>query len=99
MQPRIRLAFWAASTCCQVMSIHQSLQVLLDKAVLNPFIPQPVLIAGVAPTHMQDLSLGLVELHQVHMDLLLKPVLVPLDGIPSLQCINCTTTIFSRRKG
>jgi len=41
--------------------IHQHPQVLLLRAVLNPFIPQPVLIPGVALTQMQDLALGLVQ--------------------------------------
>jgi len=40
--------------------IHQYPYVLLIRAALNPFILQPVLIAGVAPAQMQDLSLGLI---------------------------------------
>jgi len=36
--------------------IHQYPQVLL-----GPCIPQSVLLEGVAPTHVQDLALGLVE--------------------------------------
>ncbi|KAK4810873.1 hypothetical protein QYF61_013281 [Mycteria americana] len=62
-------------------------------AALNPFIPQSVLILGIALTQVQALALGLVELHEVHMGPLLKPVQVPLDGIPSLQRINCTTQL------
>ncbi|KAK4831706.1 hypothetical protein QYF61_018758 [Mycteria americana] len=62
-------------------------------AAHNPFIPQSVLILEIALTEVQDLALGLVELHEVHMGPLLKPVKVPLDGIPSLKCINCTTQI------
>ncbi|GAB0180776.1 cAMP-dependent protein kinase inhibitor alpha [Grus japonensis] len=54
---------------------------------------QPLLILGIAPTHVQDLALGLVELHEVHMGPPLKPVQVPLDGIPSLRCVNCTTQL------
>ncbi|KAK4810535.1 hypothetical protein QYF61_004498 [Mycteria americana] len=61
--------------------IHQYPQVLLCRTILNPFTPQPVLILGIAPNHVQALALGLVELHEVHMGLLLKPVKVPLDGI------------------
>jgi len=30
---------------------------------------------------VQDLALGLVELHEVHMNPLLKPIKIPLDGI------------------
>jgi len=62
--------------------IHRYPQVLL-RAVLNPFIPQPVLIAGVALTQMQDLAYGPVEPHEVHTSPLLKLVQVSLDGIPS----------------
>jgi len=63
--------------------IHQYPQVLLGRAVLDPLIPQPVLIPGVAPTQMQDLALGLVEPHEVHTGPLLKVVRVFLNDIPS----------------
>jgi len=45
--------------------IHQDPHVLLSRAALHPFIPQPVLIAGVAPIQMQDFALGLLELCEV----------------------------------
>jgi len=38
--------------------IPQHPQVLLGRAALHPFIPQPVLVPGVAPTQVQDLALG-----------------------------------------
>ncbi|KAK4826321.1 hypothetical protein QYF61_007406 [Mycteria americana] len=63
--------------------IHQYPQVLLHRAALNPFVPQPE----------QDLALGLVEPHEVHIGPLLKLVQVPLDGIPSLRHVNCTTQL------
>ena len=44
----------------------------------------------VALTQVQDLALGCVEPHEVHQCPLLKPVQVPLDGIPSLWCIDHT---------
>ena len=56
-------------------------------------IPQPVLIPGVAPTQTQDFALGLVEPHKVHMSPFLKLVQVPLNGIQSLRCVNCTTQL------
>ncbi|KAK4825953.1 LOW QUALITY PROTEIN: hypothetical protein QYF61_003471 [Mycteria americana] len=62
--------------------IHQYPRVLLRRAAPNPFIPQPILIPGIAPTQVHDLALGLVEPHQVHMGPLLELVQVPLDGIP-----------------
>ncbi|KAK4808270.1 hypothetical protein QYF61_020751 [Mycteria americana] len=73
--------------------IHQYPQVLLLRAALNPFIPQPALILGVAPTQMQDLALGLVDPHEVHMGPLLQLAQVPLDGIPSLRYVNRTTQL------
>ncbi|KAK4818497.1 hypothetical protein QYF61_014227 [Mycteria americana] len=73
--------------------INQHPQVLLLRAALNPFSAQPVFVLGIAATHVQDLALGLVELHEVHMGPPLKPVKVPLDGIPSLQAVYCTTQL------
>jgi len=72
---------------------HQCPQVLLSRAALKPFIPHPVLILGVALTHVQGLALGLVGPHEVHMHPLLELVQVPLDGILSLRCANCTTQL------
>jgi len=65
----------------------------LCRAALNPVIPCYILIVGSALTPVQDFVLGLDELHQVHVDLLFKPIKVPLDGIPSHWCINCTTQL------
>ncbi|KAK4824031.1 hypothetical protein QYF61_009622 [Mycteria americana] len=71
--------------------INQHPQVLLLKASLNPFSTQPVFVLGIALTHVQDLALGLAELHEVGTGPNLKPVKVPLDGTPSLQRVDCTT--------
>ncbi|XP_058694567.1 uncharacterized protein LOC131579091 [Poecile atricapillus] len=40
--------------------IRQHPQVLLHRASLNPFIPQPVMIPGVSPKQVQDLALYLM---------------------------------------
>ncbi|KAK4816932.1 hypothetical protein QYF61_025428 [Mycteria americana] len=73
--------------------IHQYPQVRLGRAALNPFIPQPVLILGVAPTQVQNLALILVECHEVHRGPLLELVQVPLDGMPSLRLVNRTSQL------
>jgi len=73
--------------------IHQYLQDLLGRAALSSFSAQPIFVLGIAPTHVQDLALDLVEFHEVHTGPLLKPVQVPLDGIPSLQHIDHTTQL------
>jgi len=72
---------------------HQYPQVLLHKAALNPFILQPLLTPGFAPTQVQDPALGLVGPREVHTGPLLKLVQVPLHGIPSLRCVDHTTQL------
>ena len=79
-------------TCVQ-LCIHQYPQVLLSRVALNPFIPQPVLIAGVAPTQMQDLGPGLVEPREADTDQPLHVFQVPLDGILSFWLVNCITQL------
>jgi len=44
-------------------------------------------------TQVQDLTFGLVELHGAHTGPLLKPVKVPLRGVPSLKHINTITEV------
>jgi len=73
--------------------IHQYPQVLLLRAALEPLSSQPLFVFEVAPTHVQDLALGLVELHVVHAGPPLQPVKVPLNGISSLQCVSRTTQL------
>jgi len=73
--------------------MYQHPQVLLLRAALNSFSAQPVFVLGIAPTHVQDLALGLLKLHEVRTGPPLEPVRVPLDGIPSLQRVDCTTQL------
>ncbi|KAK4818032.1 hypothetical protein QYF61_004156 [Mycteria americana] len=78
--------------CKRTLSAHVQLfisqypQVLLHRAALNPFIPQPILIPGVALTQVQNP-------HEVHRGPLLELVQVPLDGILSLRRVNRTTQL------
>jgi len=67
--------------------------VLLGRAALSPFIPQAVLILGVALTQVQDPAIGLAEPHDVHIGPLLQLVQVPLDDISSLRRFGCTTQL------
>jgi len=50
-------------------------------------------VLGIALTHVQDLALGLIELHEARTGPPLQPVQVPLVGIPSLQRVKCTTQL------
>ncbi|KAK4830184.1 hypothetical protein QYF61_008975 [Mycteria americana] len=77
----------------QMFSTDENQALNDDGAALNPFSAQPVLVLGIAPTQVQDLALGLVELHEVCTGPPLKPVKVPLDGIPSLQRVDHTTQL------
>ena len=72
--------------------INQHPQVLL-RAALHPFSTQPGFELGMAPTRVQDLALGLVELQEVRMGPPLQPAQVPLDGSPSLQPVDRTTQL------
>lgn len=51
------------------------------------------MVLGIASAQMHGLSLGLVEPHEVRTDPPLTPAQVPLDYIPSLQCVHCTTLL------
>ena len=64
MQPRIWLAFWAVRAPCSHMSpaIHWCTQVLFGRAVLHPYTPQPLLIAGAATSQVQALHLDVLYL-------------------------------------
>lgn len=47
--------------------INQHSQILLLRAVLNPFSAQSVSVLKIAPTQVQDVALGLVVLPKVGM--------------------------------
>ncbi|KAK4827398.1 LOW QUALITY PROTEIN: hypothetical protein QYF61_017803 [Mycteria americana] len=90
----------AEGTFCSIIQIsNEDVEQDWTQAALSPFIPLacidtgdcPELILGIAPT--QDPTLGLVEPHEVHTGPLLQLVQVPLDGIPSLRHVNCTTQL------
>ena len=44
-------------------------------------------------TQVQDFALGFIEPHHVHLGLLLEPVQVAVDGILSLEHVDCTTQL------
>ena len=73
--------------------INQRPQVLC-RAALNPLFAQPGFVLGIALTHVWDLALGLVELHEDCTGPPFQPVQVPLDGtsLPS-SIVGCTTQL------
>lgn len=54
--------------------------------MLHPYVPQLVLIAGVAMTQLQQIVLGYIEPKEVYLGLLLEPVYISLNNIPFLSC-------------
>ncbi|KAJ7408904.1 hypothetical protein WISP_117880 [Willisornis vidua] len=62
---------------------------VLTRSALSEFFCQSVLMSGIALTHLQDLALGLLEIHDIPMYLLIKFVQVPLDGNQSFWCVIC----------
>ncbi|NWI43994.1 TNPO1 protein, partial [Picathartes gymnocephalus] len=70
---------------------HSSPKISPSRQGCSQFILCPACTcAWDCPAQVQDLELGLAELHEVHTDPPFKPVRVPLDGISSLQCVNRT---------
>jgi len=63
MQPRMPLAFWAASAHCQLIFSFSSTNTPKSRAACNPLIPQAVSMFGFVPTQVQVLALGLDELY------------------------------------
>jgi len=57
-----------------------------------------VLILGIALAQVQDLALGLVEPHKVHVGTVLGLVQVPLGDIPALRCVEHTTHLRDFRQ-
>jgi len=57
-----------------LLAIHQYPQVLFDRAVLHLYLPQLVLVVGIASTQVKGLALGFVEPHEIPLGSLLKPV-------------------------
>lgn len=72
-----------------LLFIHENKQVLFLRADLNEF-SQFVLTSGVTLAHGQHLLLGLVEIHDVLVDTVLKLVQVTLDRIPFFSCVSDT---------
>ncbi|GAB0205421.1 WD repeat-containing protein 36 [Grus japonensis] len=81
----------AHSTAIAGMSFVPGEPLLITNGADNAI--RPVVVLGIAPTHVQDLALGFVELHAVRRGPPLQPVKVTLDGIPSLQHVNRTTQL------
>lgn len=62
----VGLLGWGCTLLAHVQCfIHQNTQIILHRDALNPFFPQRLLILEVALTLVQDLVLGLFELHDV----------------------------------
>lgn len=55
----------------------------LPRAALNSFIPQSVLVLGIASIQLKDLALYLIEFHEIFVDPLLMPARVTLEGMMS----------------
>lgn len=85
LQPGIPLAFWTVRT----LPGHNELLVL-PKAALNPFSTQAEFVFGIAQTQVWDLTLGLVELHDVHRG---PTPIVPLGWHPFPPVLYCTTQL------
>ncbi|KAK4818648.1 hypothetical protein QYF61_016619, partial [Mycteria americana] len=69
-------------------AVNQHPQVLFCLAAFQPLFPKPVALHGVAVAQVQDLALGLVKPHTIHLSPSIQPVQVPLQSLPTLKQIN-----------
>lgn len=90
---QLRMGLMAGFMGCECTLPSRVNQTLLLRAALNPISALPVFVLGISLPHVQ--TLGLVELHEVHMSTPPKPVKVALDGIPFLS-INRAVDKFAR---
>lgn len=92
MQPRTHLVFWPTTAHCWIIACLVELLVdqdseVFSRAALSPFSAQPVFALWVVLTQVQDLVLGHIEVHEVHMYPPLWPAEASVDNIPSLQWV------------
>ena len=90
MQPSTQLAFRHTLLAHVQLLAHRDPHVRPHRGCSQGDHP-PICIN--TPTQMQRRALGLTEPQQVHMDPLLQPVQVPLDGFPSFQRIACAAQL------
>lgn len=76
MQPRVKLAFWSASAHCQLIFNFSSTSIPKHFSAPSQFITQSVFMVEIAA--MQDLALGFVESHEVHMGPLMLSIITSL---------------------
>ncbi|KAK4824175.1 LOW QUALITY PROTEIN: hypothetical protein QYF61_011472, partial [Mycteria americana] len=94
LQPRIRLALWAASAHCRLMSSFSSISTpKAFSAGCSRSHHPPACIETEDCPDPGDPALGLVEPHEVHTGPLLELVQVPLDDSLSFWHVNCTTQL------
>lgn len=72
--------------------INRYPQILFLRAVLSPSLAQPVFVLEIALTQVQDLSLDLVDHHEVCMSPPLKAIKVHFYDIPSLLCVHTSAS-------
>jgi len=68
--------------------VHQDPQGLFYQATFQLGGPRHALVHGVVPPLVQDSALPIVDLHQVPVSLVLRPVKNPLNGSTTLWRIN-----------
>lgn len=87
----MQLAFCVAGIhCWHTLNFHIQVFLCLSPSSLLILL---IFMFEIALTRIQDLVLGLVELHYFHKSPPLEPVKVCLGIIPSLQCLSCTTHV------
>lgn len=77
---------------CGQLLIREQPEVLLCLSPFNDSFSQSVTMSEIAPTQGHHLTLGLVQLHDIHLGLLLK--LVHVASLPSLVSASHPVTCY-----
>lgn len=90
VQSKMLLTLFAMWVHCCVIGNWRSTKapwILFCKADYQLVIPQPVLMHGVIPLHMQDFALPFIECHEGLIGLFIQTVKIPLNSTTPTCCI------------
>lgn len=89
IEARMPMAFLATLAHCLLMfrQMLTNTPRSISSTVFQTLCPKPVALPRVVVTKVQDLSLGLLELHPIGLNRVIQPVQIPLKGLFTLRKI------------
>lgn len=86
-----RLWVYISNSCLSLLSANTPKS--SSSGYFQSILRQPYGLLRIPPILVQHLALGPIAVNEVSMGPPLKCIKDPLDDIPSLQCVNCTTEL------